>query len=992
MIEGGLRRAVAEIRFGEDRAGLTKVGGRSIHQYWSLLSPHFRDVLLAPQRRSDDGGVAWNWRESADRKPPTVSELASVRKRLERANESFAENPVSPLLGDARNGTSSQALIDQVASKVKALADSLAAKSDAALADFVCRTETGVMIHSWGVVSPAQVIYPDSLETGIGGVVVAGGKPAEGYEVVIENAQGLSVARMQSDETGEFHFSKLGPGRYRVRVVSGRSKFSAKGKMVTVERGTVTRLELRSTSDVKEQNSVEESADATAETSPGALASTSPQSDGGFKWVGKTVIALLVLLLFAGVGVWAWWTLSGSNETSKDVTLRRSSMAPESFAGGENQTNSSKTSNRSASDTNGLGASVDGFGQVAHRAVLRPTKLPGEGSTEVPTGTNHLSSTIGSKMEVLSGVTSAPVSGGADVTNSTEQPAGPDDVVAGQESSADRALIAPSPESARKTTDLSQTRPQSALSGALMSGTVSKGGGAQAGEPEVISTGETKLSPGGNAESMKLPGAKKAALRQAQGVVSTGEAPTGGAQKDAGVITPRTVAEAARPEDMIVKNSDGDSPPDKGPTSKVTVVNKGLVEGKPHNPSVGATSEAEVGGVGQNPAVPDSAKSKRAKSATVDATKASARGSSAPVGSGNGPSPERADPAAPATENKQDQASGSANAEPGKSGETASESSSSTVADEASPADATGQSSRATQGKTKSAIARNSASRGQNALPGKPTTDKTNSTPVAPSADFSTDDSRLDSSGEHPQANKPAPAFPVGSKTLTVAMRMTGWATRLVRDTIVPTLPVRVGEDDSVEPMRERFVREQKARMPDTFRHLSIMSGFVFEFPAAPDGGAYYWEDSPDFGMMKRTVSKNQEEVSWSGETLPREGSSVLVSGNGLEIVRLSVDQEGNVALKVLEGVRCSLWLSVLPAKTDESVSAPGERASRFGWLVNRVAFGTASRPGKPAPEPRDLRIAIPLELPKGLRIEAALSDRTSGWALVTKIQIQPVP
>ena len=70
MNDDGSRRAVAEIRFGEDRAGLTKVGGRSIHQYWSLLSPHFRDVLLAPQRRSDDGGVAWNWREAVDNKPP----------------------------------------------------------------------------------------------------------------------------------------------------------------------------------------------------------------------------------------------------------------------------------------------------------------------------------------------------------------------------------------------------------------------------------------------------------------------------------------------------------------------------------------------------------------------------------------------------------------------------------------------------------------------------------------------------------------------------------------------------------------------------------------------------------------------------------------------------------------------------------------------------------------------------------------------------------
>ena len=78
MSEGGSRRAVAEIRFGEDRIGITKVGGRSIHQYWTLLGPHFRDVFLAPQRRSDDGGVSWTWREAADKKPLTAAELASV--------------------------------------------------------------------------------------------------------------------------------------------------------------------------------------------------------------------------------------------------------------------------------------------------------------------------------------------------------------------------------------------------------------------------------------------------------------------------------------------------------------------------------------------------------------------------------------------------------------------------------------------------------------------------------------------------------------------------------------------------------------------------------------------------------------------------------------------------------------------------------------------------------------------------------------------------
>ncbi|MBK9991426.1 MAG: carboxypeptidase regulatory-like domain-containing protein [Verrucomicrobia bacterium] len=404
MSEGGSRRAVAEIRFGEDRSGLTKVGGRSIHQYWSLLSPHFRDVLLAPQRRSDDGGVAWTWREAMDKKPLTAAELAGVRKRLERGNESFAENPVNPLAGDDRSGTSSQALIDQVAAKVKAMADSLAAKSDAALVDFVCRTETGAMIHSWGVASPAPIYYPDALESGVSGVVLVGGKPsAAGYEVVVENAQGLSVARTQSDEAGEFLFSKIAPGRYRVRVTSGRVKFPAKGATVTVERGAMTRLELASTTnpDEPDESTIENADESSTATSPGSLSSTSSRKKGR---TGKTVAVLLLVLLLGGGGVWVWRSWSPSSEKDERIVAQTSSMTPEAFADGDKKTNSSRLSANTADDNGASPATVDGAGGTKSRQT-QPASAEGfETPRATILGRERTSSTIGSRIEVLSGV------------------------------------------------------------------------------------------------------------------------------------------------------------------------------------------------------------------------------------------------------------------------------------------------------------------------------------------------------------------------------------------------------------------------------------------------------------------------------------------------------------------------------------------------------------------------------------------------------------
>lgn len=404
MSEGGSRRAVAEIRFGEDRSGLTKVGGRSIHQYWSLLSPHFRDVLLAPQRRSDDGGVAWTWREALDKKPLTASELAGVRKRLERGNESFAENPVNPLMGDDRSGTSSQALIDQVAAKVKAMAESLAAKSDAALADFVCRTETGAMVHSWGVVSPASIYYPDALDSGVSGVVLVGGKPSSaGYEVVVENAQGLSVARTQSDEAGEFLFSKIAPGRYRVRVTSGRMKFPAKGVPVTVERGVMTRLELASTTnpDEPDKSTIENADEPPSVTSPGNLSSDSSRKRGG---PGKTVAVLLLVLLLGSGGVWAWRSWSTSEKTGERIVAQSSSMTPEAFADGDKKAISSRLPANTGDDSRVPSATVDGVGGEKSW----PTHSMSAENFETPratiSGREHTTATIGSKIEVLSGV------------------------------------------------------------------------------------------------------------------------------------------------------------------------------------------------------------------------------------------------------------------------------------------------------------------------------------------------------------------------------------------------------------------------------------------------------------------------------------------------------------------------------------------------------------------------------------------------------------
>ena len=134
---GESRRALAEIDWGKNPAAIVWVGGRSLHQYWSLLAPYFRDILLTPQRRSEAKVVAWSWHERADAGAPTSSELATLRKRLANDHRSFADHVErGGLRADAFGGAKNQAGMEELAEAVDAMIVGLTARSDGELAGF----------------------------------------------------------------------------------------------------------------------------------------------------------------------------------------------------------------------------------------------------------------------------------------------------------------------------------------------------------------------------------------------------------------------------------------------------------------------------------------------------------------------------------------------------------------------------------------------------------------------------------------------------------------------------------------------------------------------------------------------------------------------------------------------------------------------------------------------------------------------------------------
>jgi hypothetical protein len=970
MSEGGSRRAVAEIRFGEDRSGIAKVGGRSIHQYWSLLGPHFRDVLLAPQRRSDDGGVAWTWREASDRKVLTAAELAGVRKRLERANESFAENPVNALMGGDRSGTSSQVLVDQVAAKVKTMAESMAAKSDAALADFVCRTETGVMVHSWGVVSPAQVIYPDSLETGVGGVVMVGEKPSVGHEVVIENAQGLSVARMQSDESGEFHFSKIGPGRYRVRVVSGKVKFPAKGVMVTVERGTVARLELQSISNSNDQgeSAANEAPDTSEETSPGAL--NSPKRRRGL-W--KVVVLLLAILLVGG-SVWVWRMRAGIAGTEQSVAAHSSSMKPEEFAHDERKPNAASRSNSVSGDNDGLGVSVDGVGTPRPRPVEHSTNENQNHRIPRNVTGERSSSTIGSKIEVLSGVSDALTPEENHEEDATQSAA--IDAAANQQS-VPGISGASSPERTNTLVQSQQPKNVGAATGSSRLGANSQGDSAPSGTPESVAMNGQKPLASGKPDG-KLPattGLKRSLPRPAEDAVPV-DAPPAGTEFPNDEISSSGPASGDVPqsENLATERTRASEPRAKGPAVKVSVVRK--VESAEENADrKEATAEAKNGKPSSK-----NTPTKRNKASPGSRSSEALRGTTSASDSSATPPVEQSsvadEVAAPETKSVGEPSKPEANAAGGLARADDPKNADATAVEAAKPPASAGGSERAIASQRRSARVPNSSN--------NPTLVNDQNAPRT---------SAQENASTEPETEEPEAVQSEGGnremiskselKTIAVKVQMSGWETRLVRDVIVPTLPVRTSEIDTSESMRKKLVADQKARLPDLLQRPLAMRGFTFELPLTPAKEIPYWDTQSGSGFAQKVVSKTGATVSWVGAKPPLGTVHVLRFSDGSEVVRITVNTDGGVSLKTADGIRGSFWLSVAQPENEKVGLAP-----RFGWRVN----GVARKSEEPKSGEHDYRISFPLESRETKQMEVALADRVTGWALVAMIQLQPSP
>jgi hypothetical protein len=218
--------------------------------------------------------------------------------------------------------------------------------------------------------------------------------------------------------------------------------------------------------------------------------------------------------------------------------------------------------------------------------------------------------------------------------------------------------------------------------------------------------------------------------------------------------------------------------------------------------------------------------------------------------------------------------------------------------------------------------------------------------------------------------------------------RVSSWRPRLVRDVILPTLPVREGEDDAMESLRERCLLESKNQVPESFKSPVLWSGCIFEMFTADAGAgqSLCWRDATVSQAGGTTANGQRAEISWPGGIPPANADYVLRGARDRVIASVTVRQ-GDVMIKAAGGVRCWYWVAAEPAAADCARQPPGGVVPRFAW---EIRDGPVMSPDLIRRDERWLngraqRLELPLDLGEGegtISNVLAFVDRATGWAI----------
>ncbi len=972
-------RTTAEINFGDGRSAEFSIGNRSLHQFWHLFSSPVRNVLLAPQRRPDTGKVAWIWREAAEASPLTAQEMADVRRRLTEANRLLSASSQGKIRIDDAAGE----LDAQVREKASAMVAQLIAKGDQALAGFVCRTETGPMIHSWGAATPAQPHHSSTSEGAISGSVFVGPDRTEGLTVVLENRSGGFVARTKSGTAGAFSFPNLAPGSYRVRV-TGRGDFPASGLAVAMERESITGLELRSkataeggaiTSAANESN-----APAAAQSAPGRQ---------------RRIIAWLAAFTVLASGGFTYW------------------RSTQRTAGGAKPDPSKPAGWQSASGH--LADSTD------HSAPADVQRVGSDGQFSDLTAASHFPNPPAPSP--ASGIKPLAPSTAAQKNPNSKKDAGAEAPPPESSSSADAATLQEKPSrsvsSAEKSPDPAATRGNRNATDAEKRPAASRENSVA--PKDLASAEEANNSAASIAGKSAVATSPKAQAKPPRPAIAAGPAtaaePVGDPSSSDETTAPAAPSTASSADPA---NQSAGSPTEKnqpGPNANQAAPTAGpAAPGSPdstESPSSGAAAGSRPGQVaGKTPAGAKAAAARSAVAAPAETTPTPAI-----------PPPASADPAAvsePPEGNNPAQLPDPAQRPPGSAGRT----SPALAPPAAPPPDSPA--ANAPPAPPAAAQAPVPIPAGKHPKAGAPTSIPSDDHPAAPpeTASPATDASSsigekssqknpasatkapAASAGEAPASPPPdsaalrSPGFETGTALVRVAMiplarvRATAWKPRQLHDLILATRPVPIADEEASAPLREKLRQEQIARIPPSFRPPVSASGFAVEFPADKSGlnAPPEWHAATGLAPVGVTVQGNRAEVAWPGTAPSHAIEYVLRYPDGREIARVHTDEAGAPSLEIAATGRAWYWVGLVRSPADETATTSPLKARRLDWqLLSGASLPESWRQSDHWLGSQGHRLDLPLngnaadERPYSL----ALVDQLTGWAVVSEIRLR---
>lgn len=937
------RRASAEIDSAADAPADFKIGDRSIHHFWHLFSPHFRSVFLAPHRRPDSGRVAWTWREPPENRPVTAIELAEVRRRLAEAAASLA----GEFGGLARDELDASALERQVREIVTAMAEQLAGRRDAVLATFVCRTDAGLMVHSWGATTAAEPRFPDATAGEISGAVLVGTRPLAGADVVLATSDGLAVAQTKSDRDGGFRFSGVVAGSYRVKVAARRD-FPGEGLAVTLERDSVTGLELRGAED-------ESSPSTTAP--PSAVANPTPR-----RWRNA---ALPALLMIAGVGGGIFLYLNRARDATSGT------KTPNTGWRSATEASDSDRAKATASDDAPKVGAADAWSTLAPaRTISAPSgKIP---SLSERTGhesdraslesddpglpdsgpSDHMPESNSRTKASATGVAppaSKPGERGktASPGKKTGQAGGADDQTKDSRGDAGTRSDEKGPKKSAVSTPVSK-KPS------VM------GGGSVAADPSA-----EEEPPSGVAEKP----ADSTALATASGGGNSGRRSGGGSQPNGGAIA--NGPDASPESEAPAVGTEAASPMPGRPAStaaKSSPANR--TAGRNQGPAGSGTGSARTDSAAESGAVPDNSDDAAASAESTE--KKTSRPSKGPksaavsLPSEQTPSPNAADESEPAATES------NAGTKPQKTAKAAASAGNPKINPDVQGTDAGDDSKSGRETAQEESANDPTESAAKKNAPGKKprasAAEKVGGSPEDLAEIATASSSRAEIDGNSADAG--GPVADVGR------IRARGWQARLLRDAILPTRPMTAAEEEKVEAMREESLRQRRTQMPPAFRQPRVRNGFALEVSAAAGAGAasLRWRGAAEGASVGATIRGTRAELGWPHGGAPRNAEFVLLDTAGRELAGIRFDGTGAPFLRLAGGVRGWWWTGL--------ERSPG---NAFEWRLDG---------GEPVPAewPRDdrwdgnrgQRIDVPLDrLTSGDDgLDLVLVDAATGWAL----------